>query len=94
MDRVCILFSQKICSASYANHIDDTQAPRTSKGVLRSGRSFGKDSPMVHWQSIIESLNTLLCTLKENFVRSFVTILLTSEYYAITSLLALSIHFF
>ncbi|AES81671.2 putative myosin ATPase [Medicago truncatula] len=44
------------------------QAPRTSKGVLRSGRSFGKDSPMVHWQSIIESLNTLLCTLKENFI--------------------------
>ncbi|BAT95482.1 hypothetical protein VIGAN_08222100 [Vigna angularis var. angularis] len=44
------------------------QAPRTSKGVLRSGRSFGKDSPMGHWQSIIESLNTLLCTLKENFV--------------------------
>ncbi|KAF7804577.1 myosin-6-like isoform X2 [Senna tora] len=44
------------------------QAPRTSKGVLRSGRSFGKDSPLGHWQSIIESLNTLLCTLKENFV--------------------------
>ncbi|KAK7393335.1 hypothetical protein VNO78_21888 [Psophocarpus tetragonolobus] len=44
------------------------QAPRTSKGVLRSGRSFGKDSPMGHWQNIIESLNTLLCTLKENFV--------------------------
>ncbi|XP_021280021.1 myosin-6-like [Herrania umbratica] len=45
------------------------QAPRTSKGsVLRSGRSFGKDSPSTHWQSIIDSLNTLLCTLKENFV--------------------------
>ncbi|PON37143.1 Myosin head [Parasponia andersonii] len=44
------------------------QAPRTSKGVLRSGRSFGKDSPTSHWQSIIESLNTLLSTLKENFV--------------------------
>ncbi|KAI3409534.1 uncharacterized protein J3R85_019201 [Psidium guajava] len=45
------------------------QAPRTSKGsVLRSGRSFGKDSPLGHWQSIIERLNTLLCTLKENFV--------------------------
>ncbi|WJX79127.1 Myosin-6 [Trifolium repens] len=44
------------------------QAPRTSKGALRSGRSFGKDSPMVHWHSIIESLNNLLCTLKENFV--------------------------
>ncbi|KAK7245275.1 hypothetical protein RIF29_40114 [Crotalaria pallida] len=46
------------------------QAPRTSKGVSRSGRTFGKDSAMVHWQSIIESLNTLLCTLKENFVPS------------------------
>ncbi|KAK7284191.1 hypothetical protein RJT34_18932 [Clitoria ternatea] len=44
------------------------QAPRTSKAVLRSGRSISKDSPMIHWQSIIESLNTLLCTLKENFV--------------------------
>ncbi|CAI8614438.1 unnamed protein product [Vicia faba] len=44
------------------------QAPRTSKGVLRPGRSLGKDSPMAHWQSIIASLNTLLCTLKENFV--------------------------
>ncbi|GMN50399.1 hypothetical protein TIFTF001_019550 [Ficus carica] len=44
------------------------QAPRTSKGVLRSGKSFGKDSPTSHWQSIIERLNTLLATLKENFV--------------------------
>ncbi|XP_052479785.1 myosin-6-like isoform X2 [Gossypium raimondii] len=47
------------------------QAPRTSKGsVLRSGRSFGKDSASTHWQSIIDSLNTLLSTLKENFVPS------------------------
>ncbi|XAR58689.1 Myosin ATPase [Bertholletia excelsa] len=45
------------------------QAPRTSKGsVLRSGKSFGKDSPSTHWMSIIECLNSLLCTLKENFV--------------------------
>ncbi|KAK8521766.1 hypothetical protein V6N13_021842 [Hibiscus sabdariffa] len=45
------------------------QAPRTSKGgVLRSGRAFGKDSPSTHWQGIIDSLNTFLCTLKENFV--------------------------
>ncbi|GMH02537.1 hypothetical protein Nepgr_004376 [Nepenthes gracilis] len=45
------------------------QAPRMSKGgVLRSGRSFGKDSAISHWQSIIESLNSLLKTLKENFV--------------------------
>ncbi|PNX84056.1 myosin-H heavy chain-like protein, partial [Trifolium pratense] len=42
-------------------------APRTSKGVLRYGRSFSKDSPMGHWQSIIESLSTILCTMKENF---------------------------
>ncbi|KAI5680025.1 hypothetical protein M9H77_01252 [Catharanthus roseus] len=45
------------------------QAPRTSKGnVLRSGRSFGKDSPISHWQGIIDCLNSLLSTLKENFV--------------------------
>lgn len=44
------------------------QAPRASKGVLRSGRSFGKDSQSNHWQGIIDCLNTLLTTLKENFV--------------------------
>ncbi|XP_019424641.1 PREDICTED: myosin-6-like [Lupinus angustifolius] len=44
------------------------QAPRTSKGVSGSVRSLGKDSAIVLWQSIIESLNSLLCTLKENFV--------------------------
>ena len=44
------------------------QVPRTSKGVLRSGRSFGKDTQTNYWQSIIECLNMLLCTLKENFV--------------------------
>ncbi|KAG7612257.1 Myosin N-terminal SH3-like [Arabidopsis suecica] len=45
------------------------QAPRSSKGgMLRSGRSFGKDSPAVHWQSIIDGLNSLLVTLKENHV--------------------------
>ncbi|XP_050206968.1 myosin-6-like [Mercurialis annua] len=44
------------------------QAPRTSKGVLRSGKSFGKDSSTSHWQSIIDSLNILLSTLKQNFV--------------------------
>jgi hypothetical protein len=55
---------------THAIHIADIQAPRTSKGVLRSGRSFSKDSLMGHWQSIIESLNTILCTMKENFVRN------------------------
>ncbi|KAK2986359.1 hypothetical protein RJ640_026623 [Escallonia rubra] len=45
------------------------QAPRTSKGsVLRSGRSFGKESATNHWQGIIDRLNTLLSILKENFV--------------------------
>ncbi|CAN4093467.1 unnamed protein product [Withania somnifera] len=44
------------------------QAPRTSKGSLRTGRSFGKDSSTNHWQRIIECLNSLLCRLKENFV--------------------------
>ncbi|XP_071689414.1 myosin-6-like isoform X2 [Rutidosis leptorrhynchoides] len=44
------------------------QAPRASKGVLRSGRSFGKDSQSNHWQGIIDCLNTLLTTLKQNFV--------------------------
>ncbi|KAF7837560.1 myosin-6-like isoform X2 [Senna tora] len=40
---------------------------------LHEGRSFAKDSPTDHWQSIIESLNTLLCTLKENFVPPVLT---------------------
>ncbi|KAK6143975.1 hypothetical protein DH2020_020795 [Rehmannia glutinosa] len=45
------------------------QAPRTSKGsVLRSGRSFGKDTQTNYWQAIIDCLNSLLSTLKENFV--------------------------
>ncbi|WMV47058.1 hypothetical protein MTR67_040443 [Solanum verrucosum] len=44
------------------------QAPRTAKGSLRTGRSFGKDTSTNHWQRIIEGLNSLLCTLKENFV--------------------------
>ncbi|CAA0823906.1 Myosin-6 [Striga hermonthica] len=45
------------------------QAPRTSKGnLIRSGRSFGKDSSTNHWQAIIDSLNSLLSTLKQNFV--------------------------
>ncbi|KAL3647675.1 hypothetical protein CASFOL_008643 [Castilleja foliolosa] len=45
------------------------QAPRTSKGnVLRTGRSFSKDSPSNHWQSIIDCLNSLLSILKQNFV--------------------------
>ncbi|GER46091.1 myosin 2 [Striga asiatica] len=45
------------------------QAPRTSKGsVLRSGRSFGKDTATNHWQAIIDCLDSLLATLKENFV--------------------------
>ncbi|KAF7837562.1 myosin-6-like isoform X2 [Senna tora] len=57
----------------FADFIPDMQAPRTSKGVARTGRSFAKDSPTDHWQSIIESLNTLLCTLKENFVPPVLT---------------------
>lgn len=59
-------------TVTHAIRIPDVQAPRTSKGVLRSGRSFSKDSPMGHWQSIIESLNTFLCTMKENFVRNYI----------------------
>ncbi|CAM8930378.1 unnamed protein product [Rhodiola kirilowii] len=47
------------------------QAPRTSKGTsIRSGRSFGKDSPSSHWQSIIDSLNSYLNMLQENFIPS------------------------
>lgn len=50
------------------------QAPRSSKGsVLRSGRSFGKDPSTNHWQGIIDCLNTLLSTLKENFVPPVLT---------------------
>ncbi|KAL7115863.1 hypothetical protein ACP275_04G207300 [Erythranthe tilingii] len=47
-------------------------APRTSKGsVLRSGRSFGKDSRTNHWLGIIDCLNSHLTTLTENFVPPF-----------------------
>ncbi|XVE81493.1 hypothetical protein DITRI_Ditri15bG0068800 [Diplodiscus trichospermus] len=48
------------------------QVPRTSKGTAfkMSEESEGDSSPASHWQSIIESLNKLLCTLKENFVPS------------------------
>ncbi|KAL7151184.1 hypothetical protein ABFS83_04G014400 [Erythranthe nasuta] len=45
------------------------QAPRTSKGsVLRSGRSFSKDSQRNHCMAIIDCLNSLLSTLTKNFV--------------------------
>ncbi|XP_077250914.1 myosin-8-like isoform X2 [Tasmannia lanceolata] len=43
------------------------QAPRTSRS-RSSGRSFGRHTSISHWQSIIESLNTLLKILQENFV--------------------------
>ncbi|KAM7462300.1 hypothetical protein LguiA_030421 [Lonicera macranthoides] len=46
-----------------------TQAARTSRGNLRSStRSSGGVSPVTHWQHIIECLNELLYTLKENCV--------------------------
>ncbi|KAL0732301.1 hypothetical protein Bca4012_008510 [Brassica carinata] len=45
------------------------QAPRVSKGGMqRAGRTPGKDSPAVHWQSIIDGLNSVLAILKENNV--------------------------
>ncbi|GKE23457.1 unconventional myosin, partial [Tanacetum coccineum] len=44
------------------------QAPRASTGVRRSGMSFGKVSQSSHWQGIVACLNTLLKTLKDNFV--------------------------
>ncbi|XVF29233.1 hypothetical protein REPUB_Repub15cG0103400 [Reevesia pubescens] len=46
------------------------QVPRTSKGTAfkASKESPGDSSPASYWQSIIECLNRLLCTLKENFV--------------------------
>ncbi|KAF6154405.1 hypothetical protein GIB67_028297 [Kingdonia uniflora] len=45
------------------------EVSRTSRGIgLRtSGRSSGTNSPNSHWQSIIETLNNLLATLKQNF---------------------------
>nr|GEW23383.1 myosin-6-like [Tanacetum cinerariifolium] len=58
------------------------QAPRTSKGVLRSGRSFGKDSQSSHWQGMIDCLNTLLNTLKENFVPPIVVQKLFSQVFS------------
>ncbi|XP_073127725.1 myosin-6-like [Henckelia pumila] len=46
------------------------QASRTSRGnSFRSfNRSFNNSSRISHWQSVIESLDSLLSTLKENFV--------------------------
>lgn len=46
------------------------QASRTSRGnsFRSSNRSFNSSSRISHWQSVIESLNSLLSTLKENFV--------------------------
>ena len=46
------------------------QVPRTSKGTAfeMSEESQGDSSPAGLWQNIIEYLNRLLCTLKENFV--------------------------
>ncbi|XP_027118946.1 myosin-8-like [Coffea arabica] len=46
------------------------QASRTPRGnsLRSSGRSFSGSSPARHWQCIIDSLNGLLSTLKENFV--------------------------
>uniref|UniRef100_A0A2N9IDF7 Myosin motor domain-containing protein n=1 Tax=Fagus sylvatica TaxID=28930 RepID=A0A2N9IDF7_FAGSY len=46
------------------------QAPRTSRGsVLKSSGRSSSNSPQASpWNSIIDSLNGLLCTLKENFV--------------------------
>ncbi|XVF65003.1 hypothetical protein PTKIN_Ptkin09bG0211800 [Pterospermum kingtungense] len=46
------------------------QVPRTSKGTAfkTSEESQDDNSPANHWKNIVESLNKLLCTLKENFV--------------------------
>ncbi|KAB5545162.1 hypothetical protein DKX38_013274 [Salix brachista] len=45
------------------------QAPRASKGTaLKSSLSFGHSLPADSWRSIVNSLDGLLCTLKENFV--------------------------
>lgn len=60
--------TSKVDSFTQSTGFLSCQAPRMSKGVLRSGRSFGKDTQTNYWQSIIEILNLLLCTLKENFV--------------------------
>ncbi|CAH1440915.1 unnamed protein product [Lactuca virosa] len=44
------------------------KAPQTSEGVPTSGQSFEEDSQFSHWQGIVDRLNTLLTSLKENFV--------------------------
>nr|AKT94863.1 Myosin XI B isoform 2 [Populus tomentosa] len=45
------------------------QAPRASKETaLKSSRSFSHSHPVDYWHNIVESLDGLLCTLKENFV--------------------------
>ncbi|CAI9269226.1 unnamed protein product [Lactuca saligna] len=48
------------------------QVPQLSKKVLSSGQTFGKDYPLNHWQEMVDCLNTLLHSLKENFVPSII----------------------
>ncbi|KAI3739378.1 hypothetical protein L2E82_29782 [Cichorium intybus] len=48
------------------------QAPPKSKGVSISEISVGKDSRFNYWQGILNHLNTLLNTLKENSVPSII----------------------
>ncbi|KAF6166443.1 hypothetical protein GIB67_034994, partial [Kingdonia uniflora] len=52
------------------NNVNGIEAPRTLRGsgLRTSGRSFGTNSPNGHWQGIIETLNKLIATLKQNFV--------------------------
>ncbi|XP_021290732.1 myosin-6-like, partial [Herrania umbratica] len=44
------------------------QVPRTSKGTAFKTSEESQGDPANHWHSIIECLDRLLCTLKENFV--------------------------
>ena len=56
------------------------QAPRTSRASLVKGRSqanpMAQQALIAHWQSIVKSLNNYLRTLRANFVRFLLVLII------------------
>ena len=59
------------------------QAPRTSRASLVKGRSqanaVAQQALIAHWQSIVETLNNYLKTMRANYVSEVPDTLTTSE---------------